>query len=197
MSRYGCGQLRANPACVERKLLVVKSLSDLQIGTDGSCGPSHQIEGGAALCETTDLPEFARGFIACGYMFRTEEPSKSLAFSYFLDCANAFLSERWGIESVSGSAFLAGIIAHNDVARREANPALGQVLEVGLDPHSGRPCSSTNAWRSLVDGSRPLKPALPPAERLRRAQAAPPVRIFQKTPDGQLRRVGDDESLWR
>jgi len=144
------------------------------------------------LAAKTDLLAFARGFIAAGNAFRVPEVSKR-AFVSLTEDANLWLQEH-DASSVSGHAYLAGIVMHNDIVYRVGNEAIGEVTAAGLDPHHGSPTS--NDWKAVLAGA-PLRAPLPPRESLTRGKTAPPVTIFQEDrATGALRRVGFRESLW-
>jgi hypothetical protein len=101
--------------------------------------------------------EFDRAFWVAGSFYRRPKPDSRHYFSFWTDVANERLRQRDG-RSISGDALLAAIIGHNDVPWHRQDPDIGQVLEVGIDPYSGSPC--TNAWRGLLRGE-PLRPPLP------------------------------------
>jgi hypothetical protein len=94
--------------------------------------------------------------------------------------------------SVTSSAFLAAALAHGDIPWQSADPTLGALLEIGLDPHTGLKC--TNAWRAILAGQAFLPP-VPPAELKRRSDALPPVKIYQES-HGQMKLVAADQRLW-
>ena len=105
--------------------------------------------------------EFSRAFVAAGYVFRLADTNRRLAFWQHLENANEFLGSL-GFAGISGPAYLAGILAHNDIPVRRANGAYGQLLEVGISPYGpGAPCR--NSWKSVLAGS-PLTSELPPRE---------------------------------
>lgn len=140
--------------------------------------------------------EFGRAFVAVGYAFRLSEPSTSRYFHSFVDDANTLLRTYWTAKPVSGTALLAAVIAHGDVPWRPANRAVGQLLEVGLDPHAGVRCS--NAWRQILEG-RPLRAPLPPRKLFREAALPSAVRVYrQERPGSPWSDVsGADGPLWR
>jgi hypothetical protein len=147
------------------------------------------------LAASTGLDEFGRAFRAVGYMYRRAEPDTKRSFSHFLDAANLMLQQRQGGADVSATALLAAILAHADVPWRRADRGCGQLLEVALDIHHGRPC--VNNWRGLLTGERSLLPSLPPrGDRAQRAEAQRQVSFYQKTPSGDFRRMADSENMW-
>lgn len=99
--------------------------------------------------------EFRRAFIALGYMYRTPAPRSDVYFVSHVERVNAIL-DRWSAAAVDSNAVLMGLIAHNDVPWRRRDPTRGQMLEAGLDAHSGRRCS--NLWQGVLRGEPLLKP---------------------------------------
>jgi hypothetical protein len=129
----------------------------------------------AARQESVEL-QFASAFWACGHFFRTAEPCRTRHFGAFVDEASAILGQH-GLEGIGGKAFLSACLAAGDVAWRAAGPGIGQLLEIALDRRHGMRCS--NAWRDILNGRALLAP-IPAAERLKRAQEALTIRIFQE-----------------
>ena len=125
---------------------------------------------------------------------RTEHPRRDLYFYSHLDAANALLNERLGVEAVSGDAFLSACLAAGDVCWQRADPERGAILELGLDPHHGRPCS--NIWAAILKGEASLREPTPPDPLRRQQVERGPARTYQQNPDGSFRVVGDYESLW-
>ncbi len=142
-----------------------------------------------------DAAEFERAFFACGYMFRTAAPRQDRYFTHFLDVANTFLRDRWGVEGVSGGALFLAVRAHADIPWRAAGPMLGQLLEAGLDEHHGLRLRQPNAWVGLLKGGNLLSPTPPDPQRRQQVERGP-ARTYQQNPDGSFRVVGDYESLW-
>jgi hypothetical protein len=140
--------------------------------------------------------EFARAFVAVGYAFRLREPSTARYFHAFVEDANTLLRTYWTAKAVSGTALITAIIAHGDVPWRPANRAVGQLLEVGLDPYSGIRCS--NAWREILKG-RPLRDPLPPRKVFVEAVTPTPVTVFKQNRPGQpwVDATGSNDPLWR
>lgn len=145
----------------------------------------------AGWTSKVELDEFRLAMAAVGAMWRLDAPSTQYSFSHFLDEANIML-RRHG--QINGPAFLRAIVAHNDVPYRLQDRRVGEVLALGLDLYSGRPCS--NAWRGVLKGD-PLRPPLPPREFLRRAAEPSPIRYFQEDRRGRMQQVGADADLWR
>jgi len=145
--------------------------------------------------EPVDEPEFERAFFAVGYMFRLSEPDKRKFFHSHVDACNDFLRTlRWN--AVDGPAVLAAVFAHGDVPVQFANPRLGRLLGVGLNPHSGRGCS--NRWRDVLAGSAPLLAVVTPPEARgldNMGRPVPQTQIF-KQENGRLRPVGENEYIW-
>lgn len=137
--------------------------------------------------------EFKRAFIAAGYFWRTSAPRRDHYFGHWVALANDMLAGVWGLEGVSGDAFLAAVHAHGDVAWRAPDPRLGVILEVGLDPYTGAYCNNT--WRGLLDGSANLLAPIPPNATLREAVERGPARIYVED-RGRMREIGADRPLW-
>jgi len=146
------------------------------------------------FARTVELAAFSRAFVAVGYLWRLAEPSTKHSFAHRLDHVNETLT-RFGEAAISGPALMCAVLAHGDIAWRQADPHAGQLLEVALDPYSGRRCSNT--WRALLSGEANLLPPTPPPPLLQRQTEPSPVRIFKQRPDGEMRPVGPHESLWR
>jgi hypothetical protein len=144
------------------------------------------------LCAKVELPEFGRAFLAIGFIWRLAAPSTKHYFSHFVDVANERLAQR-GVEGVEGAAVLASIIGHADVPWQAADARIGALLQVGLDEHRGRPCS--NRWRAVLDGTANLSAPVAPTERLRQAEAPSPS-FYRRLPDGSLKPIGADQTLW-
>ncbi len=140
-----------------------------------------------------DAAEFSRAFVSVGFMFRTAAPRQDRHFIHFVDRANAFLRERWGVEGVTASALFLACRAHNDVVFRAADPLIGQLLEVGLDEHHGLRLRSPNAWRAVLKGDN-LLPAMPPDPLRRQQVERGPSRVYVENPDHSWREM---ETLWR
>jgi hypothetical protein len=104
------------------------------------------------------VDEFRRAFIALGYMFRTAAPRSDLYFSSHVEAVNAILT-RWGAGSTTGEAVFAALRAHGDIPWRRPDRSVGQLLEAGLNPHSGIKCS--NRWKEILNGAPLLAPVAP------------------------------------
>lgn len=146
------------------------------------------------LVESVELREFRLAMRASGLMYRVAEPVSKYPFSHYVDSANDMLQSRWGAPSISGNAMMGAILAHNDIPWRRHNPSVGQLLEVGLDVHSGRQCE--NRWRDLLTGERTLLEPVP-ARRdfVERATAGRSVSYRVRTVSGE-RPLADTEPLW-
>jgi hypothetical protein len=124
-----------------------------------------------------DEQSFSRAFTAIGFMFRTPQPVKSRYFHDILADANQLLDELLDLRLVDGIAFLAAALGHGDVKWQESNGRVGALLEIGLCPTHGIPCSTPNAWRGLLDGTRNLLAPVAPSP-LRQPEPSP-VRFLQ------------------
>jgi hypothetical protein len=149
------------------------------------------------LRENVEIDEFRRALASVGLMFRTAEPVSKFAFGHFVDAANELVATHGRGGEVGGVALMGAVLGHGDVCWRQADASLGQLLELGLDRHSGRQCS--NAWRGLLTGERNIMPPTPPrGELVDRAAKGQPAATFWKRDDGgALRSVAPDERLWR
>jgi hypothetical protein len=137
--------------------------------------------------------QFRNAFLAVGYLFRLDQPNSKRFFSAFVEDAGEWLV-RLGRAPVSGPAFLAAVIAHGDVPFRKADEQIGQLLEVGLDPYSGRRCK--RGWRDILRGERSLLPPTPPPSAGRHpSEYAPRPRIYQEDSSGNMQPIGD-RPLW-
>ena len=90
-----------------------------------------------------DEQSFSRAFTAIGFMFRTPQPVKSRYFHDILADANQLLDELLDLRLVDGIAFLAAALGHGDVKWQESNGRVGALLEIGLCPTHGIPCSNS------------------------------------------------------
>jgi hypothetical protein len=141
--------------------------------------------------------EFGRAFTALGFTFRTAEPVTTRFFVAHLDDCNDLLHRHWSAAPVSAAAFMLGVYAHGDAPVRLADPKVGQLTELGLDPDHEIPCS--NAWRQILEG-RPLKAPLPPRREFRERAEPTPVRVFRQERPGdpwQDAPLLSDAPLWR
>jgi hypothetical protein len=101
------------------------------------------------------------------------------------------------VAQISGPAFLAGCLASGDICWQRKDPEIGAMLEIGLNAHKGRACTTPNAWRNILKGAPLLAPTPPPA-RLTQKNDLPQVRVLQlNQATGQMERVPDNASLWR
>lgn len=108
-----------------------------------------------------DLGEFRRSFWAQGQHYRTPATRHDRYYHAWVDDACDLL-ERQGAQSVEGPSFLAAIIAAGDVFFQLADPPNGALVEVGLNPHTGRRVS--NVWRDILSGRANLLPPARPRE---------------------------------
>jgi hypothetical protein len=139
----------------------------------------------------SDDRAFASAFVACGYLFRTPAPVTNRLFSHHVDEANDLLRALVK-PSTDGVAFLCACLAHGDVPWRQASSQHGQLLEVGLDPYAGRPCSTPNRWRAILSGEADL---LAPVGPVSVAELALPRARYYRAADG--RELTGDGPLWR
>ena len=140
-----------------------------------------------------DHDEFRRAFWCVGQNFRTPAPRKDRFYSAWIDQANELL-ERQDAAQIGGPSFLVACIAAGDITWQAANADVGALLEIGLDPYRGRPCS--NVWRDVLSGrARLLAPFVPKAaaEHLV-ADLIPRPRVFQER-NGEMVQLRDDEPL--
>jgi hypothetical protein len=137
--------------------------------------------------QTSDFGnQFQRAFCGVGFAFRTGAPDKAHFFHWHLDRLNDLLRSKFDVLPVSGYALLAGVIAHNDVCYRLANPAAGQLLEIGVAWTFGRPLTTPNGWRGLLDGGNLVAPVAPRGLDHERSPYPVPIpRFFQNGRWGQ------------
>jgi hypothetical protein len=126
--------------------------------------------------------QFCCAFYRIGYMFRLNRPSPKKYFWLIVEEASSWLLEK-GMSAVSVPAFLAACHAHGDVPWQAADPSVGALLEVGLDPYDGRVCN--NAWRDLLLGARRLR-APTPSRYSRNTTEPSRVRIYKEDESGQM-----------
>jgi hypothetical protein len=148
------------------------------------------------LAGEVTVDELNRAMFFCGRCFRLPQPSSKKAFSWFIDEGNALLNaNNWG--GFSGTALLVAVLASGDVVWRQHRPALGEVLEIGLDLYQGRPCTTPNAWRAVASGARPLLPPVPSkSAALRSSYPIPVPRTYTIQPDGSTVDLADRATLW-
>jgi hypothetical protein len=142
-----------------------------------------------------DDEEFKRSFWACGQMWRADAIDKSRYFVSYVDDASDLLRLRRQSD-VSGSSFLAAIIAHGDVRWQRADPALGVALEVALDKNHGWPCS--NRWRDLLADRASLLEPISPAGQRDSSSTYPHrgVTVYREGPDGAMTKVDPNTNSW-
>ena len=100
-----------------------------------------------------DVDEFKRAFWVAGTFYRRPQPDSSHYYSFWLEAAARRLEDA-GSRPVSGPAFLAGCLAWGDIPWQKPDPGVGDLLELGLNEHSGRRANDT--WLDLLAGERPL-----------------------------------------
>jgi hypothetical protein len=129
-----------------------------------------------------DDDEFRRAFWSTGQMWRADALDKGRYFVSYVDDATDMLRMRRQ-SGISGSAFLAAIIAHGDIMWQRSDPALGVTLEVALDKNHGRPCS--NRWRAILSGQASL--LVPVTTGVSRAQSdmIPRPKFYEEGSDGR------------
>ena len=96
--------------------------------------------------------------------------------------------------SISGSAFLAAIIAHGDIFWQRGDQALGVVMALALNKNHGRPCS--NRWRDIASARAGLLEPISPAGRRSSSYPTRPVRFYEQGADGQMHETDPIAPLW-
>ena len=141
-----------------------------------------------------DELEFLRAFWAQGQFFRIPLSEQKRSFVAIFDAAKLKLS---GFGEVSSQTFLAACIAASDIEVRLPDRGVGQLLEIGLSPFSGRQCDN-RMWQAVASGTANLPSPMPPrAEYVHRAARGQPQATFWKRDEGgALRSVAPDERLW-
>jgi hypothetical protein len=94
----------------------------------------------------------------CG---RIAAPNDKYALGYWFDDMAQWLRQRNATTmDITGSSFIAAVLASGDVQFTEHNPALGHVWKFAIAPpnHGGRPAS--DAWKRVLEGS--VLPPVPP-----------------------------------
>jgi hypothetical protein len=119
-----------------------------------------------------------RGF-AGAYRFvsncpRLPAPNSRVALSWWLEGMTAWMRARNAMtRDITGSSFIAAVMANGDVLYTPHNGTLGHVWEFGLvlpGQSGGKPAS--DAWRRVLDGS-----VLAPSQPARRMAPPSPVRV--------------------
>jgi hypothetical protein len=147
------------------------------------------------LAESVEVDEFRRALAASGLMFRTAEPISRFAFVHFLDAANELLMTHGRGGTIGGVSLMGAILGHGDIAWRQADASVGQLLEIGLDLHSGRKCE--NAWRGLLTGERNIMAPSPArSELIQRAARGVPQTTFWTQGTNGLRQIDARDPLW-
>jgi hypothetical protein len=105
------------------------------------------------------MAEFRNALFVAALRGRLAEPSDDRYWASMVDDANATLRAH-RLSGVEGDALLAACLAIGDVHWRRADPALGQLLEVGLArPNQGTPARPR--WREILSGAALLPPLSP------------------------------------
>jgi hypothetical protein len=127
-------------------------------------------------------------------MWRADAIDKSRYFVSYVDDASDLLRLRRQSD-VSGSSFLAAVIAHGDIHWQRGDAALGVTLEVALDKNHGRSCS--NRWRDIIAGKASLlEPVSPAGQRASSSYPTRPVRILEEGADGAMHETAPISPLW-
>jgi hypothetical protein len=106
-------------------------------------------------------------------------PNSKLGLGYFLDDLKQWLHQRGAMTSdVTGSSFIAAVLASGDIRYVPHNSDLGFVWEFAIVPpgHGGGKPASSDAWKRILreGASAILRPSSP----ARRAPAPSNVRIY-------------------
>ena len=114
----------------------------------------------------------------------------------FVDHCCDFLAAHSLGGEVAGASVFGAMLAHGDIPWRANNPSVGQLLKVGLNIYTGRPCSVPNAWRNVLATGQLLAP-LPPRGVIRPVgeQSIPRPRVYQEGRDGVMRELAENEAL--
>ena len=138
--------------------------------------------------------EFARAFLAVGFLFRLSEPTSKIYFSSHVDHANNFLTSN-DMREIDGASFLGACLAHGDIAWRRHDPAEGQMLEVALDRYSGLKCRPV--WRQLLTGEANLLSPLPArGQRQIVGEIVPRPTVWEER-DGKMVQIVNTTERWR
>jgi hypothetical protein len=119
-----------------------------------------------------------RGFCASyRYVFncgRIAAPNAKVSITWFIDGMKTWLRERNAMTiDVSGSSFIAAVLASGDILYVPHDSAVGHVWEFSLvlpPNHGGKPAS--DAWKRVLNGS-----VMAPSQPARRDLPLSPVRI--------------------
>jgi hypothetical protein len=130
-----------------------------------------------------DDDSFKRAFWACGQMWRADALDKGRYFVSYVDDATDMLRMRRQ-SGVTGSAFLAAIIAHGDVYWQREDPALGVVQAAALDKNHGRPCS--NRWRDIITCRASLLEPVTPGVSRAHSDMIPRPKFYEEGSDGRM-----------
>ena len=140
---------------------------------------------------------FRRAFIAVGFQFRLAAPDARKYFHSHVSAVDEFLASHFpDAEPVDSAAVFCAIVSHGDICWRAHNPKVGDLLEIGLNPSSGSPCTTPNRWRAVLDGAPLMAPVAPRAlGPTLAADAVPTPRFWRKNSRGEMVELGDG-SLW-
>jgi len=128
---------------------------------------------------SSDPDSAFRGFTA-SYRYvancpRLAVPNSKLGLGYFMDDLKQWSRQRDAItRDITGSSFIAAVLASGDILYVPHDGNLGRVWEFGIVPPgqgSGKPAS--DAWKQVLNGS-----VLAPSAPARRMAAPSPVRIY-------------------
>jgi hypothetical protein len=114
------------------------------------------------------VPDFRRqfqlAFIAVGFQFRLSTPDAARYIYAHVSTVNEFAAENYRDQPPVGAlAVWVAALADGDIPWRAADPSVGQVLELGINPTTGKACRTPNQWKLLLSGEanlvRPTAPA--------------------------------------
>jgi hypothetical protein len=148
-----------------------------------------ELSSGAPTDEAAAETEFLSAFWVQGAFFRIPLSEQKRSFSAIFDDASIKLS---GFGEVSSQTFLAAALAASDVEIRLPDRGIGQLLEIGLNPFSGRQCDN-RMWQAVAAGTATLPgPMAPRLERARLRDEGQKPTFWRK--DG--RQIDQNEPLW-
>jgi hypothetical protein len=108
---------------------------------------------------------------------RSERPNGKIDLSVWLDNCRAWLRARNSVGSgIDANGLILAVLASGDVPYTPANPAIGDVWEIGIEQYAAGRKASPDAWRRILkEGAAAI---LPPSARAQRMAAASPVRVI-------------------